>query len=594
VSGLELGLVGNCSFGALIDQDAQVVWCCLPRFDGDPVFHVLLGGSAPAADGGIFAIDLEGQTAHEQAYEDNTAILKTRLHSAFGSIEVTDFAPRFFWRGRPFRPQTLVRRIAPVSGSPRIRIRNRPRFDYGATAPTVTYGSNHIRYVGPSFTLRLTTDAPIDYILEETTFILGEPISLILGPDETVSDGVAETARDFEEQTRDYWQTWVQRLALPFEWQDAVIRAAITLKLCTYEQTGAIVAALTTSIPEAPNSRRNWDYRFCWLRDAFFVVRALNSLAAVRTMENYFRWMMNVVAKAENGHIQPVLGIGLEKKLQEHVVGGLPGYRGMGPVRVGNQAHEHLQHDVYGNLVLGAAQAFFDRRLFKRAGLEDLIRLEVAGEQAFKLHDQPDAGMWELRSRARVHTSSSLMCWAACDRLGKIAQYLGEIERAQTWSKRAGQISATILSKAWSAKRGAFVESFGGEHLDAGVLLMAEVGFIEPRDPRFVSTVEQLERVLARGPYMMRYEAADDMGLPETTFNICAFWRLDALARIGKREQAREIFETLLAGRNHLGLLSEDTDPVTGELWGNFPQTYSMVGIINGAMRLSRPWESVI
>ena len=247
-----------------------------------------------------------------------------------------------------------------------------------------------------------------------------------------------------------YWRTWTHRLAVPVEWQEAVIRAAITLKMCAYEPTGAIVAAMTTSIPEAPNSARNWDYRYCWVRDAFFVVRALNSLAAVRTLENYFRWIMNIVDDVNAGHIQPVFGIALERKLTERTIDHLPGYRGMGPVRVGNQAHEHFQHDTYGNLILAAAPAFFDTRLFMTPGAAEFAKLEVIGERAFQLYDKPDAGIWELRSRARIHTSSSLMCWAACDRLAKIADRLGETERAQFWGARAATIREAILARAWS------------------------------------------------------------------------------------------------------------------------------------------------
>jgi GH15 family glucan-1,4-alpha-glucosidase len=355
---------------------------------------------------------------------------------------------------------------------------------------------------------------------------------------------------------------------------------------------------MTTSIPESPGSGRNWDYRFCWVRDAYFVIRALNSLAAVRTLENYFRWIMNIVSGTNGGHIQPVYGIGLEKDLVERTVD-LPGFKtngalNNGPVRVGNQAYEHFQHDTYGNLIMGAAQAFFDTRLFTRAGLDDFRKLEAMGEQAFKLHSEPDAGIWELRTRTRIHTSSSIMCWAACDRLAKIAYHLGERDRASYWRNRGDVIRNAVFSSAWSDRRQSFVESFGGEHLDASVLLMGEVGMIEPEDPRFISTVEQTGKVLGRGPYMMRYEAADDFGLPETSFNICAFWRLDSLARIGRPEEAREIFQTLLNARNHLGLMSEDTDPKSAAAWGNFPQTYSMVGIINGATRLSKPWESLV
>jgi len=594
LSTLELGIIGNCSFTALIDRQGRVVWCCLPRFDSDPVFHALLGAPEGAPEDGVFAIDLVDASETEQFYETNSAVLVTRLHSPQGSVEIRDSAPRFRWRDRIFRPQTLVRRVLPISGRPRVRVRLRPRFSYGAIAPETTHGSNHVRYVGPDFTLRLTTDASIDLLLDETEFNLDDPLNLILGPDETLTGGVAETARSFEERTLDYWRGWARRLALPLDWQEAVIRAAITLKLCTYEQTGAIVAAVTTSIPEAPNSGRNWDYRFCWIRDAYFVVKALNSLAAVKTMENYFRWLMNVVASAKENHLQPVYSVALEPSLTERTVDSLPGYRSMGPVRIGNQAFEHHQHDVYGKAILGASQAFFDARLFKPASVDDFRLLEIFGEQAFELHDQPDAGMWEFRSRARVHTSSSVMCWAACDRLAHIAAHLDLNDRANYWQGQAKKIKDRILREAWSDKRRAFVESFNGSDLDASVLLMSEVGFIEAKDPRFVSTVEQLEKTLARGPHMMRYEAQDDFGLPETAFNICTFWRVDSLARIGRTEEARDIFEEMLKNRNHLGLLSEDTNPETGELWGNFPQTYSMVGIINGAMRLSRPWDAVV
>ncbi|MGO8955333.1 MAG: glycoside hydrolase family 15 protein [Rhodomicrobium sp.] len=595
---LDLGLIGNCGISALIDKRARIVWCCLPRFDGDPVFHQLLGSASGDPDDGSFSIEIEDYKASEQSYVQNTAILKTILHGEGGSVEVTDFIPRFYTRNRPFRPQTLIRSISVKDGRPRIRIKLRPRFNYGQTGPSLTYGSNHIRYVGPEMTLRLTTDAPLDYVLQEATFNLCGPLSFVLGPDETLSDSPREIARSFEEHTDLYWRNWSLRLALQPEWQEAVVRAAITLKLCSYEPTGAIVAAMTTSIPEAPGTGRNWDYRFCWIRDAYFVIRALTSLAAGRTLENYYRWIMNIVANTD-GHIQPVYGIALEDALPERQAQHLPGFQGGpapndGPVRIGNQAHEHFQHDTYGNLILGSAQAFIDGRLSVRAGLDDFQRLESVGEQAFKLHDRPDAGIWELRSRARVHTSSSVMCWAACDRLAKIAAFLGLNERGAFWRQRAELVKEKILSCAWSEKRKSFVESFGGENLDASVLLMGELGFADGTDPRFISTVEQLEKVLGRGPFMMRYEAADDFGMPETAFNICAFWRLDCLARIGKKEQAREIFQSLLNARNHLGLMSEDTHPATGAAWGNFPQTYSMVGIINGATRLSKPWEAFV
>ncbi len=590
---LELGVTGNCIISALVDRRARVVWSCLPRLDGDPVFHALVDGDNGDAARGFWSIELGGFERSEQEYRPNTAVLVTRLYSSNGSaIEVTDFCPRFERGNRMFRPQMLVRRVRTLAGTPRICVRLRPSFGYGAIKPEVTHGSNHVRYVSPDRVLRLTTDAPASYVLSETPFLLETSVDFVLGADESLVDGAHRTARSFQEETESYWRQWTHRLAIPPEWQDAVMRAAITLKLCTFEETGAIVAAMTTSIPEAPASGRNWDYRYCWLRDAFFVVRALNSLAEVETMEHYLRYLANIVGQAPDGHLQPVYGIALEQRLEERVIGTLAGYRGMGPVRVGNQAFEHLQHDVYGNVVLAAAQSFFDRRLLRPATDQDYLRLERLGEQAYRVYATPDASMWELRTRERVHTSSALMCWAACDRLGRIAAHRALPDRARLWAERAAEIRAAIESRAFDAARGSFVDSFGGSDVEAGLLLMAEVGFLPPADPRFAGTVAAIEGRLRRGPHLFRYAAADDFGLPTTAFNICTFWYIDALARIGRAAEARELFEGMLASRNHLGLLSEDISPESGEHWGNYPQTYSLVGIINAAMRLSRGWEA--
>ncbi|NRG17208.1 glycoside hydrolase family 15 protein [Rhizobiales bacterium] len=586
---LDLAMIGNCSSAALIDKAGRIVWWCLPRFDGDPVFHSLLGTRGEEGDG-AFAIELPDTVHCEQQYVENTAVVRTRLFDEAGNaIEITDFAPRFERAGRMFRPTGIVRRVRPISGHPRIRVRCRPRMAHGERVPDITFGSNHIRYVGNGTTVRMTTNASVTYVRNETPFFLDGPMSFHLGPDESLTDHPEKLCREFEEGTVRYWKLWTRRLGLPLEYQEAVIRAAITLKLCTYEETGAIIAAATTSIPEAAGTERNWDYRYCWLRDAFFVVRALNSLSEMETMENYLRYLNNIALVTDGEHVQPLYGIGLEARLEEKFVD-LPGYRGMGPVRVGNQAYEHFQHDVYGNIVLGASQAFFDKRLLHQPGIDDFERLEKVGEQAYQMHDQPDAGMWELRTRARVHTSSSLMCWAACDRLAKIAGNFGLDQREAFWRERADRIHAVICEKGWNQKIGAFVESFGGSDLDAGLLLMAEVGFLPADDPRFGKTVDKIGETLRKGNHLFRYHAPDDFGAPENAFNICTFWYIDALARMGRKDEAREIYETMLSCRNHVGLLSEDTTPSTGELWGNFPQTYSMVGIINGAVRLSADW----
>ncbi|HET6434951.1 MAG TPA: glycoside hydrolase family 15 protein [Xanthomonadaceae bacterium] len=584
---LHLGLVGNGSFGALVDARGSVVWACLPAFDGDPAFCALL---QPLLGGGDWSVDLEDFSHAEQRYVPNTAVLVTRLHDRHGGVvELTDFAPRWRQHGRFYRPVMLVRRIRRLAGSPRIRLRLRPLADWGARVPERTWGSNHLRFLLPGMTLRLTTDAPLRLVRDELPFLLEQDLHCVLGPDETLTQPVETFVRNAEQQTVEYWREWVRYLSIPLEWQDAVIRSAIILKLCQYEDTGGIVAALTTSIPEAPHTPRNWDYRYCWLRDAAFVVRALNRLGATRSMEEYIRYIFNLVAGDDHA-LQPVFGIGFETALAEEEVPTLAGYRGMGPVRRGNLAWVQKQHDVYGSVVLAATQLFFDQRLERPGNVAMFERLEPLGERAYALHDQPDAGLWEFRGRAHVHTYSSVMCWAACDRLAKVAARFGLGERVAYWRERAGIIRERVLREAWNPQRGHFADAFGGERLDASLLLLADLGFVDALDPRFVATVDAIGRELRRGDGLFRYIAPDDFGTPETSFTICTFWYIDALAAIGRMDEARAMFERLLARRNPLGLLSEDLAFEDGELWGNFPQTYSHVGLIIAAQRLSRPW----
>lgn len=589
---LELGVIGNCQVSAMVDELGRMVWACMPRFDSNPVFCALLKGDEHPVERGIFEVVLEDFVRAEQHYVTNTPILETLLHDAHGGcVKIIDFAPRFKQFERTFHPVMFIRQLVPMSGNPLVTVRLRPAGNYGAEDARQTFGSNHVRYVLPDLTLRLTTDASLTYVREERPFRLAQPVSFILGPDESLRESVAHTSRLYFAQTRGYWRDWVRGLAVPFEWQEAVIRAAITLKLCSFDDTGAIIAAMTSSIPEAPGSARNWDYRYCWLRDSYFVVHALNRLGATLTMEAYLDWILNVAASGDGDGLQPVYGISGEADLSETIVAHLPGYRGMGPVRVGNQAFEQVQNDVYGAVVLSSAQSFFDRRLTTAAGPEQLELLEDIGRRAFELFDQPDAGIWEYRGRARVHTFSSMMCWAACDRLARISAHLGDAGRARDWRAKADHIHGVICAQAWDVEQGCFTECFGGRSLDASMLLISDLGFLDKDDARFRSTVECLEKHLRRGLHMFRYGEADDFGQPETAFNICTFWYINALAEIGRTDEARELFEAMLKCRTRLGLLSEDVDAHNGELWGNYPQTYSLVGIILGAIRLSQPWE---
>jgi len=591
-SSLELAVIGNCQVSGLVDELGRMVWACMPRFDSNPVFCALLMDDQEQVERGVFEVLLEDFVRAEQRYVSNTPILETWLHDAHGGcIKITDFAPRFEKFERTFHPFMFVRHIEPVSGSPRVTVRLRPAGNYGAEDARQTFGSNHVRYVLPDLTLRLTTDASLTCIRDERPFRLTRPLSFILGPDESLQESVARSSRLLFEKTRLYWQDWVRGLAVPFEWQEAVIRAAITLKLCSYEDTGAIIAAITSSIPEAAGTSRNWDYRYCWLRDSFFVVHALNRLGATRTMEAYLEWILNVAASGDGRGLQPVYDISGEPELLESDLPQLPGYRGMGPVRLGNEAYLQVQNDVYGAVVLAAAQTFFDRRLNNPAGREQLELLEEVAERAAELYDAPDAGIWEYRGRARVHTFSSVMCWAACDRLARISAHLEDAERARKWRETADRIHAEICRQAWDEEQGCFAESFGGKGIDASMLLLNDLGFLAADDPRFRRTVECIEKHLLRGKHMFRYGEPDDFGEPETAFNICTFWYINALAAIDRKDEARTLFEEMLSCRTRLGLLSEDLDVHTGQLWGNYPQTYSLVGIILGAIRLSKSWE---
>ena len=585
---LELGVIGNCQISALIDAQASIVWCCLPRLDGDPAFSALL---EPEKSSGQFSVEIADQHHVEQRYIPNTAILETLLHDSRGAtVRITDFCPRFRHRGRMFRPMSIARIIEPVAGRPVVRVRLDPTTDYGQRATPTMGGSNHLRFRTRDTAYRVTTDYSLTALSEERSVVLERPMHFLLGPDETVGESLPTLLHSFLTETRSYWQDWVRTLAIPFDWQEAVIRAAITLKLCTFEDTGALLAALTTSIPEAPGTTRNWDYRYCWLRDSYFVIQALNRLGATRTMEAYLHYIDNIVSHTSAGQIQPLYGISGESLLEEQILQTLRGYRGMGPVRTGNGAATQNQHDVYGSIILAATQLFFDARLILNGDRALFERLERLGEHASEVFELPDAGPWELRNSKHVHAFSAAMCWAGCDRLDMIATRLGDTASATRWRGTASSMREHFLKRAWNEKRNSFVSTFDGADLDSTSLLLPDLGMIRGDDPKFIATVDTIGRELRHGDLLYRYRHADDFGTPETSFAICAFWYVNALHACGRHDEAREHFERLLGHRTSLGLLSEDIS-TTGELWGNFPQTYSMVGIINSALRLSRSWE---
>lgn len=586
--GLDLAVIGNGRTAALVDPSSRIVWWCYPRFDGDPIFCRLVSGQE---EKGFSDVVLDDMAEFSSEYVRNTAIVATTLtDSRGGKVRITDFTPRFRQYERVFRPPQLYRIIEPIAGLPRITVRMRPTCEYGKALPHRSLGSNHIRYANDATVIRLTTDAPLSMIDYEAPFVLTRPLHLVFGPDEPFTGDLQKTCRDFAERTHDYWTEWVRRLSISIDWQEAIIRAAITLKLSNFDETGGVIAAHTTSIPEAPGSGRTWDYRYCWLRDAYFVVHALNRIGATRTMEEFISFTLSIASKPGQ-ELRPLYSVVPTASVEERTAPDLAGYRGDGPVRIGNAAVDQIQNDTYGSVILAAMPMFFDRRL-PRPGDAGLFHLlESLGRHAAKVAFEPDAGIWEYRGRQRIHTHSAAMCWAGCQRLAAIAARIGLEGRAKHWNAIAEPIHAELVERAWNAKRGAFTAAFGSDDLDASALLLADLGVVEVDDPRFASTVGAMERELMREKHIMRYAGEDDFGLPVTAFLICRFWLIDALWSLGRREAARDLFTDALEHRNRYGLLSEDVDPKTGALWGNFPQTYSMAGLILSAMRLSRSWE---
>ena len=586
---MDFAPIGNGRVSALIDPQAKIVWFCFPRLDGDPVFCRLLTGDV---EKGFCDIQLSNFVRSKSDYIRNTAVLQTDLEDQAGNIvRITDFAPRYQRFERMFHPAQICRRIEPVRGLPHITIRVRPTFCYGKPATRRVTGSSHITYTGGDEDLRLTTDAPLSCITDEASFALTRPITMILGPDEPIEASVDDTGREFLARTRDHWLDFSRGLGIPFEWQSAIIRAAITLKLCSYEETGAIIAAHTTSLPEAPDTQRNWDYRYCWLRDAYYVIKALNKLGATHTMESYLNYIASIAVHAGSG-LKPVYGIVHNSSLEERIAPDLKGVQGMGPVRIGNEAAGQMQHDSYGSIILGVSNMFIDERLPRMGDAALFHGLEALGENAKMYVMEPDAGLWEYRGRRRVHTYSATMCWVACDRLARIARRLGLIERSDYWRRSAGVMRENILAQAWNPKRRAITGALNDDELDASVLTLAELGLLAPTDQRFIDTCTAIGSDLNRNGYIMRYISPDDFGAPETAFLVCQFWYIDALAAIGRKDEARELFVNILTKRNSFGVLSEDIHPTTGQLWGNIPQTYSMAAIINSGISLSRTWAA--
>ncbi|WCT10082.1 glycoside hydrolase family 15 protein [Mucilaginibacter jinjuensis] len=585
----ETGIIGNCGFLAHVNKNTNIDWLCWPRFDSTFIF----GGLLDTKKGGEFNIRPEGAYTSNQYYLENTNVLITEITLANGeSYRVTDFAPRFFEHQRYYKPLMLVRKVEAIEGSPRITVRCSPVSDYGETQLTVNRGSNHIQFLGGDERIRLTTNIPISYVFDEQAFVLNEVKYLVLTYGEPLEAPLISTADRFLSETTAYWRRWIKHSSIAGFYQPFVIRSALALKIHQYEDTGAIIAASTTSLPEFPGSTRNWDYRYCWLRDTYYVIQSLNHIGHFEEMEKYFSYVTDI-SFAEDNRYQPLYGITGKKTLTEIILNDLDGYMGEKPVRIGNQAYEHIQNDIYGQVMVSMLPLYTDHRFIFAERKDSAKWIGYILNKIEATIDEKDAGIWEFRNMANIHCYSNLFQWAGANAAEKMARTINNqelIDKAVNLKNRA----AEHIESCYDPERKVYTNAAGSTYLDASTLQLINMNYLDPTSDRAKDHLIALEKEL-RTPngLFYRYLHADDFGKPKTTFLICAFWYVEALACVGRLDDAQKEFANLLQYSNHLKLFSEDVDEESGSMWGNFPQAYSHVGLMNAAyriaMKLDRP-----
>jgi GH15 family glucan-1,4-alpha-glucosidase len=574
---LDHAVIGNGRVLALVAPTSAIEWLCLPRFDSPSIFARLLDADA----GGTFRVlarDAETHGALE--YLTNTNVTRIRFEDGDAAWEVIDFAPRIPEGLGVRAPIALVRLLRPLHGEPTVRVDFDPRPDYARAEPVIHESAGGLEVSGGAGTVHLATNCPIPYLLNRSDFVLHEPLFFVLswGPlGETPT--LASVQHDLEATTAG-WRAWAKTCALPSFAPSAVLRSALCLKLHASHETGAIIAATTTSIPEAMGTERTWDYRYCWLRDSAFVVEALRRIGHVAEGEHLIRYLRNVVA---GGVLQPLYGVGGERHLPEEMLPHLSGFGGNGFVRIGNAAAIQSQNDLMGELVLCFETLLRDPRIVHDDPQALFPLIEGLVEHAIASAPEPDTGIWEFRTFLRPYTFSRAMCWAAIHRGALIAHRLGHRELAGRWAAIAEAEREVVLSRGYNERLGFFTQALDSEEPDASNLLLPTIGLLDARDPRFVSTLAEYEKRLVEGGWMLRYRNRDDFGETTSAFTICSFWWAEALALTGRLDEAAALFERLMAVANPVGLFSEDVEPSSGRLLGNFPQAYTHVGLIHAA-----------
>jgi GH15 family glucan-1,4-alpha-glucosidase len=584
------GIIGNCAFLAHVNTNTNIEWMCWPRFDSQFVF----GGLLDENKGGEFSIKPLGEFTSKQYYLENTNVLRTEITCTNGRYRVTDFAPRFAKHGRYYKPLILIRKIEVLEGNPRISVKCKPVCNYGRQDWDTLLGSNSIEFTGCDERMTLTSNIPLSYLEEGSYFSLNETKYLVLNYGAELDSSLVSTAEEYLRATIEYWRLWIKHSSIAGFYQPYVIRSALALKIHQYEDTGAIIAASTSSLPEFPGSGRNWDYRYCWLRDTFYVLTSLNHIGHFEEMERYFGYVTDIsFGDKDDFRYQPLYSITGKKDLTETVMEHLAGYMGNGPVRIGNQASEHIQNDIYGQVLISLLPLYTDHRfVFSERKDSDKWIASILGKIERTI-DEKDAGIWEFRNIAHIHCYSNLFQWAGCCAAEKIALTINNnelVEKARMLKDRA----AAHIEACYDEERKVYTHAVGSPHLDASTLQLIMMNYLDPTSQRAKDHLIALEKELKTdGGLFYRYIHSDDFGKPKTTFLICAFWYVEALACVGRLDDAIREFENLMKYCNHLLLFSEDADEQSGSQWGNFPQAYSHVGLMNAAyriaMKLDRP-----
>jgi GH15 family glucan-1,4-alpha-glucosidase len=554
---------------------------CLPRFDSSFLFGSLLDQEK----GGEFYVKPVGNDFYTfQSYQKNTNILTTEFITGDGKFRVTDFAPRFYQYDRYYRPLMLIRKVELLDGNPFITVKCEPVGSYGEFRPQIVAGSNHIRYLNFDTQVRLTTNIPLTYIINNQPFILNDTCYLAFTYGVPLEAPLESTANDFLEKTSKYWLQWIKNTSIPNIFQEEIIRSALVLKLHQYEDTGAIIASGTTSLPEAPRAGRNWDYRYCWMRDSYYTLNAFNNLGHFDELERYFLYIQNIIL-SEKQKIKPMYNIAGTAVPKERELD-LEGYLGNRPVHLGNDAYKQEQNDIYGQVLASLLPLYIDRRLNYLSYTKSREVVYWLLSRIEETMEMPDAGIWEFRNKMQENCYTFLFHWAGSKAAEKIATHFSDNDLKSRASMLAARASEKI-EMCYRADLKAYMQAIGNDNLDAATIHLVTMNYLDPSGERAMDHLAALAGHLKTEEGLFyRYIHEDDFGKPETTFLVCAFWYAEALAGTGKVDEAITTIEKLLGYSNHLGLFSEDAG-CDGSQWGNFPQTYSHVGLMNAIYRIA-------